>query len=186
MTYYGNRGMTLESLVTYVNKRYREMGIGVIEKQHTHFIPIRNGKGDVVSCKVEEKATVDFMGRLGPTPVAIETKHTKTDSIRWDAVQDHQSAFLTDFCAKGEGISLVLVSFDLKRFYAVPWECWKAARDAWREAQRKGVRTAETIYLLDYDWETNGKASVKASDLLDEWEVEMGGRVGLDYLRRYI
>ena len=193
MTYYGNRGMTFESLITFANKRYREQGIAIIEKQHTHFTPIRDGRGNIVTCKVEEKATVDFMGRVGSRPIAIEAKHTKTDSIRWDAVQDHQAAFLTDFCAKGEGTSVVLVSFDLKRFYAVPWACWKSGRDAWQEAQRKGQRKAEIIEHRAYDknggfkvWTTNGKASLKAEDLLPDWEIPMGGRTGIDYLRRYL
>lgn len=192
-TRYANRGMPFEQLVKYANKAYRQQGLALISKIPTEFIPIRDRSGKIVSCKVEEKATVDFMGRVGSRPIAIEAKHTSTDSIRWDEVQDHQNQFLTDFCVGMNGISVVLVSFNLTRFYAVPWHCWKAGRDAWKEAQRKGNRKAEIKECVSYDkegthntWKTNGKASVKAEDLLPEWEIEMGGRVALDYLRRYI
>lgn len=184
MTYYGNRGRTFEEFITFANKRYRELGEAVVWKVPTPFIPIRNGRGEIVSCKVEEKSCVDYLGRVGDRPIAAEAKHTKTDTIRWDAVQEHQSQFLSDFCANGEGLSLVLVSFDLGRFYAVPWEAWKLGRDAWQEAQRKGQRKAEIKTLGN--WSTNGKASLKENDLPDEWEITMGGRIGLDYLRRYI
>lgn len=194
MTYYGNRGRTFEEFITFANKRYREMGAAVVWKVPTPFLPIRNGRGEIVSCKVEEKSCVDYLGRVGDRPIAIEAKHIKGDSIRWDAVQEHQSDFLTDFCAKDDGISLVVVSFGLGRFYAVPWQAWKLGRDAWQEAQRKGQRKAEIKEIIacvddngkDVVWSTNGKASVKENELLDEWEVTMGGKYGLDYLRRYI
>lgn len=182
MTYYGNRGMTLESLITYVNKRYREIGIGVIEKQHTHFMPIRNGKGEIVSCKVEEKATVDFMGRLGKTPIAIETKHTKIKNIRFDTVQDHQARFLDDFTQDNAGIGLVVISYNLNTFYAIPWAFWREAREAWI----KDPKSKRTVEFDGEIWTTPGKASVTEAELLPSWEVEMGGKYGLDYLRRYI
>lgn len=193
MTNYGNRGRTFEEFITFANKRYREQGAAVVWKVPTPFLPIRNGRGEIVSCKVEEKSCVDYLGRVGDRPIAIEAKHTKGDSIRWDAVQEHQSAFLTDFCRGGNGISLVVVSFGLGRFYAVPWQAWKRGRDAWQEAQRKGLRKAEIVEVRANDeegnyktWSTNGKASVKENELLDEWEITMGGKYGLDYLRRYI
>lgn len=185
-TYYGNRGRTFEEFITYANKRYQQRGEAVIWKVPTAFLPIRNGKGKIISCKVEEKSCVDYLGRVGSWPIAIEAKHTASNTIRWDAVQEHQNQFLTDFMGDGEGLSLVLVSFNLERFFAVPWECWRVGRDAWKEAQRKGIKNADVIFVLDHDWETNGKASLKAEDLDPSWEIKMGGFIGLDYLRRYI
>ena len=71
---------------------------------------------------------------------------------------------------------------------------WKSGRDAWQEAQRKDKRKAEIVEHRAYDdntgaykvWKTNGKASLKAEDLLPEWEITIGGKTGLDYLKRYI
>lgn len=184
---YANRGQTLESVIRFANDRYKNEGIAVIQKQHTHFIPIRNAYGQVVNCKVEEKAICDFIGRVGNVPIAAEAKETKDDSIRFDAVQDHQAAFLTAYMGQNEAVCVVVVSFNLNTFFVVPWPFWRAARNAWKKAQQLGKRKAEQI-TIEYNgqvWTTPGKASVKESELLPEWEVELGGVYGFDYLQEY-
>lgn len=183
-----NRGRDLEEFLSYANMRYRHEGEAIVWKVPTAFLPIRNRKGQVVSCKVEGKSCVDYLGRVGNRPLAMEAKRTKGKSIRWDEVQDHQAAFLDDFTDKNAGIGLVVISFDLNSFYAIPWAFWSEARDAWKEAQRRGDKKAaiKTIMFNGQKWTTNGKASVKEDELLPAWEVKMGGRIGLDYLREYI
>lgn len=183
-----NRGQAFEDFIGFANRRYREMGLAIVEKQNTHFIPIRDRNGRITNCIVQERSTVDYIGRAGNTPVAIEAKNTKGKNIRFDAVQEHQGAFLTDFCANGEGISLVLVSFSMERFYVVPWAFWRTGRDAWEKAKRRGEKVAEkkTVTFRGQTWTTSGKASVRPDELLPEWEVPMGGRIGLDYLRAFL
>lgn len=181
MANYANRGMSLESFVEFANARYRHYGIAVVEKQHTHFTPIRNRQGKIVSCKVEEKATVDFMGRYRSIPVAIECKHTSSDRIRFSEVKDHQSAFLNDFVGEyGLGFGAVLVSFKMERFFLVPWPFWSAARDMW--IRDRGEKAAVIEYGMS--WTTPGKASVSAADLLPEWEVKLNIKYGLAYLSK--
>lgn len=181
MANYANRGMSLESFVEFANARYQHYGIAVVEKQHTHFIPIRNRQGKIVSCKVEEKATVDFMGRYRGIPVAIECKHTSSDRIRFSEVKDHQSAFLNDFVGEyGLGFGAVLVSFKMERFFLVPWAFWSAARDMW--IRDRGEKAAVIEYGMS--WTTPGKASVSASELLPEWEIKLNNKYGLAYLSK--
>lgn len=153
------------------NTAYRNSGKAIIEKQQVKMLPIRNNKGMIISCKICEKSTVDYIGRLGNIPIAIEAKHTEAKSIRFDAVQEHQARFLEEFM--DGGISIVLVSFDLTIFYAVPAKFWLAARKAWQEAQRKGQKKAEKILVTDngQSWTTPGKASVTPMELLPEWRV---------------
>ena len=141
----------------------------------------------MVNCKVEGKSCVDYLGRVGSTPLAVEAKETKSDSIRFDAVQEHQGDFLTAYEGKGEAICLVVVSFNLNTFYAIPWAFWKPARDAWKDAQWHKKRTAEKITITHngQTWTTPGKASVKESELLKEWQIVPGGMYGLDYLQDY-
>lgn len=179
---YGNRGMNFEQFIRHSNIRYQDAGLAIVVKQPTEFLPIRDGRGKIVSCKVEGKSSVDFIGRVGSVPIAIEAKHTSSDSIRWDAVQEHQGDFLTRFSEGGQGISLVLVSFKLERFYAVPWAFWETARTAWIETPKTKV----TVEFEGVTWTTNGKASVKPSELLPEWEIPFGGMIGLDYLAPYL
>ena len=181
MATHANRGMSLESFVEYANVRYRNEGLAVVEKQHTHFIPIRNRQGKIVSCKVEEKATVDFMGRYRNIPVAIETKHTFKDRISFAEVKNHQAQFLDDFIGEyGIGFGAVLVSCKLERFFLVPWPFWAAASDLWNHS--KGDK--RTIHAYGYSWTTTGKASVSATELLPEWEIKLNNKYGLDYLSK--
>lgn len=181
MTVYANRGMTFESYIEYSNARYRANGLGVVVKQPTPFKPIRNRQGKVVSCKVEQKGTVDYLGRYLAIPVAIEAKHTSTDRIRFDAVQDHQAAFLDDFLGlHGEGFGAVLVSFKMERFYLVPWKVWKEPRELWKNS--RGSKAIINYHGMR--WETTGKASVSADELLPEWEVKQNSKYGLAYLSK--
>ena len=184
---YANRGQDFEQFLRYVNERYRAEGVAIICKIPTEILPLRDGTGRICSAKVCSKSTVDYIGRVGSVPFAAEAKETKGDSIRFDAVQEHQAAFLDAYSGQNEAICLVLVSFNLNSFYAVPWAFWKPAREAWVNAQRNNKRKAEQI-TITYDgqtWTTPGKASVRESELLPEWKVEMGGQYGLDYLLRY-
>lgn len=176
-----NRGMPFEEFIEYANVRYRNAGLGVVVKQPTPFIPIRNRKGQIVSCKVEKKATVDFMGRYRGMPVAIEAKHTSSDRINFSEVKEHQAKFLDDFIGEyGSGFGAVLVSFKLERFFLVPWQFWAEARDLWN--LDKGKR--ETVTAYGMKWDTTGKASVSADELLEEWEVKPNNKYGLAYLSK--
>lgn len=176
---YAGRGMPFEEFVEYANSRYRSTGLAVVEKVPTEFIPIRNKFGNVVSCKVDKKAPVDFMGRYKQIPVAIECKHTEDKRISFNAVKDHQAQFLDDFVGEhGLGFGAVLVSFHLERFFLIPWQFWATARDLWKET--KGDK--ETVIQYGMKWTTTGKASVSADELLPEWEVKLNNKYGLAYL----
>lgn len=184
-----NKGQTLEYFIRFANDQYRYDKIAIVNKQPTEFLPIRNAYGQVVNCKVVEKATVDFIGRIGSVPMAAEAKESQTDTIYYHRVEDHQSDFLDAYMGENEAICLVVVSFNnLNSFYAIPWPFWKAGREAWDRAKRSGKRKAEqiTVTYEGQTWTTSGKASVKELELLPEWKVDIGGRYGLDYLRRYI
>lgn len=183
-----NRGMSLEEFISYSNESYRRDGVAVVWKVPTAFKPIRNAHGQVVSCKVDKKSCVDYLGRVGTVPLAIEAKETQDTKIQFNRVEDHQADFLDSYLGRNEAICLVVVSFSLNSFYAVPWPFWKEARNAWKEVQKRGMRRAEkiTITYNGQTWTTPGRASVKESEMLPEWKVETGGRYGLDYLRPYI
>ena len=186
-----NRGKSFEAFLAYANRSYFNKDIAIIEKQYVEMLPIRDGRGRIITCKIGVKSTVDYLGRYGPVPIAVEAKHTRDDAIRFDAVQDHQAQFLEAYTKDGMGIGLVLISFNLDRFYAVPAAFWIAGRQAWAEAQRKRKRTAEKITITKYGqtWTTTGKASVRAEELLPEWEVFTHRNYGLHYLEgahRYI
>lgn len=178
MTGYGNRGMTFEDLIKYACERYRAYGQAVIDKQNTLCKPLRDRTGKIVSAKYEEKATVDFMGRVGATPIAFEAKHCSVDKVDLKRVKEHQHDYLQDWTKIKGPIGFVLVSFKLSAVYLIPWDYWKAAMNA-REQKTAGVVMFEPMKT---EWRTTGMASISRDELPEEWKVKFGGIAGLDYL----
>lgn len=178
---YSNRGQGLEHLVKFANEQYERLGIAFIRKQNTEFIPIRNNIGKVCTVKVEHKATFDFLGRVSSTPIAIECKNTNTNCIRWDAVQENQYEDMNKFTKQQGTIGIVLVSFSLKKFYAIPWSFWKQAYEL-RVLNPKSSPQG-TIKTKVGEWAVPNKKSIRAEELPPEFEIKTGGKYGLDYLR---
>ena len=179
---YANRGQPFETFIKFANDKYRQRGEAFIEKQCTEFLPIRNAYGNVCNVKVEHKATVDFIGRYKQYPIAIEAKNTNQGTIRFDAVQENQAADMDDFCRCPGTIGLVLVSFSLEDFYAIPWAFWGEAYDL--RVRRNDTRTSVRIKAFGEEWTIPTKKSVRMEDLNPEWRVSgRDGAYGLNYLK---
>lgn len=167
---YGNRGEPFETFIEFACDTYKRKGIAVIDKQHTCFKPIRDYRGKIVNVKVEKKATVDYMGRYRCFPIAMEAKHTSTDAIRWDAVQEHQADYMDIFTAESGTIGMVVISFGLKRFFAIPWQVYKIAYDA--RVRPGGSRTAPvTATAFGTTWDIPPKNSFRADEIPPEYEI---------------
>ena len=180
---YANRGQTLEAFIKFANDRYRHKKLAHIEKQYTEFIPIRDRKGKIVNCKVEHKATIDFLGRYKSHPVAIEAKHSSTDSIRWDRVEENQADDMDSFISEPGTIGLVVVSFGLKRFFVIPWAFWQAAYNA-RVRPGSNRKTSVTVTAHGQTWTIPQKNSIRPEELLPQWEIPNHDYdFGIHYLR---
>ena len=179
---YANRGQALEEFIKFANDRYRHKRLAHIEKQCTEFIPLRDRSGKIYSCKVEKKATFDFLGRYKSHPIAIEAKNSNEDTIRWDRVEENQADDMASFSREPGTIGLVVVSFNLKRFFVIPWVFWQAAYDA---RVRSNDRTKPvTITAYGQTWTVPQKFSVRADELLPEWEIPNHDYdFGVHYLR---
>lgn len=180
---YANRGQALEEFIKFANDRYRHKRLAHIEKQCTEFIPLRDRSGKIVSCKVEKKATFDFLGRYKSHPIAIEAKNSNEDTIRWDRVEENQADDMVSFTREPGTIGLVVVSFNLKRFFVIPWVFWQAAYDA--RVRHGGSRTKPvTVTAYGQTWTVPQKFSVRADELLPEWEIPNHDYdFGIHYLR---
>lgn len=178
-----NRGKPFEDFLKFAHTQYQRRGIACVHKVPTEFIPIRNGRGEICSCKVEEKSCVDYLGRYRSTPVAVEAKHEEGARIAFDRVEPHQAAYMDDFTADADAIGIVIVSFGLRRFFAIPWAFWRAAREAWMKKPDERARKCEQVTVSDhgFTWTTPGKASTSADELLPDWEIRTGS-MGLPYL----
>lgn len=177
-----NRGKPFEDFLLFVHDAYQRQGAGVVHKVPTEFIPLRNASGQVFDVKVEKKSCVDYLGRYGPTPVAVEAKHTEDDRIRWDRVEDHQADYMDDFCREPQAVGIVIVSFSLRRFFAIPWPAWRAGREAWKKAPPRHKPASVAVEYGGTVWNTPAAASISADDFPAEWEIKAGGTTGLPYL----
>lgn len=182
---YANRGSALESFIEYANNSYKRKGIAVIEKQYVEMLPIRDGRGKVVACKVGEKSTVDYLGRIGNIPIAIEAKNTNEGSIRFDRIQQHQAQFLDDFTRDGAGLGFVLLSFNFKKFFLVPWNpFWQGAYNA-RVRPGASRTTPVSISAFGTTWDIPKKNSVRIDEIPAEFEVSGNDHTfGLHYLAK--
>lgn len=177
---FANRGREFEDFLHDVHEQYMANGIACVHKVPTEFLPLRDGRGAICGCKVERKSCVDYLGRYRSTPVAVEAKHTDDRRIRFDRVEPHQADYMDAFCAEPGAVGIVLVSFGMRRFFAVPWPFWKVARDSWIKGQKHGERAI--ISSHGQTWRTPGMASAAPDQFLPEWEVMRKGIYGLPYL----
>ena len=166
---YANRGRSFEEFIRYANGRYERRQEAMVQKIPTEFIPLRDRNGKVYSVKVEHKSTVDYIGRYKQYPIAMEAKNTNADTIRWDAVQPHQAEFLDKFTKQPGTIGLVLVSFNLRYFYAIPWAFWGAAYDL--RIRKNDSKTRRIITAHGQEWEIPQKKSCRIGDLLPIWQI---------------
>ena len=179
---YANRGQPLEEFLKFANDRYRHKKLAHIEKQCTEFIPIRNRAGKIVDAKVEHKATFDFLGRYKSYPIAIEAKHSSEDTIRWDRIEENQAADMDSFCKEPGTIGLVVVSFNLRRFFAIPWAFWSAAYET--RVVRGDRKTPLTVDAYGTTWTIPTKASFRVEEIPPEFEIpNHDSNFGIHYLR---
>ena len=165
------------------HKRYQHTGMACVHKVPTEFIPIRDSTGKIVSCKVEEKSCVDYLGRYRNYPVAVEAKHEEGARIAFSRVEDHQAAYLDDFIKYPGNVALVVVSFGMRSFYAIPWEFWRVGRSLWNAKPPSSAKCLkQTVEAYGWRWTSPGMASVSEKDLLAEWRIVAGGYNILPYL----
>lgn len=180
---YANRGQALETFLKFANERYRVKKLAVIHKNPTEFIPLRDRHGRLVSCKVEEKATYDFSGRYRCYPIAIEAKNTETDTIRWDRVEPNQAKDMDDFTEEPGTIGLVVVSFNMRRFFVIPWQMWSPAYKV--RVIENDRKKPLTITEFGVTWKIPEKFSFRADEIPPEFEIPNHDYTfGLHYLAK--
>ena len=177
-----NRGKPFEDFLLFAHESYQRRGVAAVHKVPTEFIPLRDRNGRIFDVKVERKSCVDYLGRYGPIPVAVEAKHTEDVRIRWDRVEDHQAEYMDDFCRDPQAVGIVIVSFRLRRFFAVPWPAWKAGREEWKKTPPRHKPGSVVVEYGGTTWHTPAAASITEDDFPAEWEIKTGGMTGLPYL----
>lgn len=174
-----NLGKPLEDFVSNTNKLYRKVGRAMIDKQHTECKPIRNGRGQIVSARYYDKATVDYIGRTTDHGIAFDCKSCNEDKIALGRLDDHQKAYLEDWQKIRGGVSFVLVSFKMD-IYVIPWDAWKFATAVSEDKELKKEKGTWNGFA------PSGLKHIKKEELPPEWKVRpcvtKWGEFAHDYL----
>ena len=119
-------GKTLERAIITSLLMYNREGVAFCDKtpEPVHQLSKMDRSGQFRAV-YEKKAQPDFAGTWqGGWHVVFEAKNTNSKSIEKSRVTEAQACAL-DRCWDMGAICFVLVSFELKRFYRVPWNVWR-------------------------------------------------------------
>ena len=119
----GLRGSTLEDMINMTNDRYREQGIGLIQKIPTPIKPINIDKTNrhITLAYFEKKSTVDYIGAVQGIPICFDAKECNTDTFPMQNLHEHQIKFMEEF-EKQKGISFIVLYYTHKNeIYYVPF-----------------------------------------------------------------
>ncbi|OIQ59808.1 holliday junction resolvase RecU [Moorella thermoacetica] len=148
-----NRGRALEDLIEFSNERYRRAGKAVIHRVPAAWLPVRDGRGRIVSAKIEKKAAVDFIGHVlvpggRALPVAFEAKEV-SKGRRWplSRLEEHQYRYLAD-CARTGAAAFVLIAFwEYGRFFVLPFAALEEKMGAYRRGGAASVSLDDSCFV---------------------------------------
>lgn len=154
-------GEHFEALIERVCFMYDLRGEAYIMKTPEPMKPIKpySRAGQFIACYTKQ-AQPDYKGTLkGGRAVVFEAKHTATGRIEQSRVTPEQSAALSKHEALG-ALCFVLVSFQFKKFYCIPWSVWRTIPETFGKlsVNEKDVSAYEVniSYFLDKYIYTNG------------------------------
>jgi len=121
--------------------------------------PISRSKGQYKAI-FTKKAQPDYTGTLKDgRSIVFEAKNTDSTNLAFDRLSPAQEKDLAYHDHLG-AVALIVISFSLKRFYAVPWTDWKYLKD------NSGKKSVNEKDLAEYGIEIKGGLL----DLLKEGE----------------
>ena len=141
----GLRGSTLEELINFTNDKYKEQGIGLIQKIPTPIKPINidKSKGHITLAYFEQKSTVDYIGVVQGIPICFDAKECNTDTIPMHNIHKHKIEFMQDF-EKQKGVAFILLSLTAKNeMYFIPFRHIKIFYDRMEAGGRKSFKYDE-------------------------------------------
>ena len=134
-------GGHFENMISASCAYYLSRGLAKIEKTPEPMKPLgaKNRQGKFMACYTKQ-AQPDYGGTLkGGRSIYFEAKHTDDDRIEQRRLTKEQCDDLEAHHKLG-AIAFVLVSFELRAFYRVPWPIW---RDMAEIYGRKYIRRDE-------------------------------------------
>ncbi len=136
----GLRGSTLEDLINISNEKYKDAGLGLIQKIPTPIKPINIDKETrhITLAYFDQKSTVDYIGVVQGIPVCFDAKETAAENYPLQNIHAHQIEFMDNF-EKQKGVSFIILSFTKKdETYYIPF---RDVKKFWDRAQEGGKKS---------------------------------------------
>jgi recombination protein U len=127
MAYFSSRGLrgsAFEELINMTNLKYRDHGIGLIQKIPTPIKPVELDveNHNIKKAYFEERSTVDYIGIVQGYAICFDAKETNLERFPLRNIHQHQIDFMNDF-SKQEGIAFLIIRFSqYNKNYFVPFE----------------------------------------------------------------
>lgn len=140
-------GERFEHLIDVTCAHYSLRGLAHIQKTPEPFKLLKKQGGQAIGV-FTKKAQPDFTGTLKTgQSIVFEAKHTDSTNITFDRINKAQERDLTLHNHMGAR-ALVVVSFGMKKFYAVPWPAWVYLK------QNSGKKSVNQKDLVDFEIST--------------------------------
>lgn len=141
-------GERFERLIEITCAYYEKMGVALIQKTPEPMRVLKElGRGQFKAV-FTKKAQPDFAGTLKSGKSAVfEAKHTDGTNIPFSRINEEQERDLRIHDHLG-AISFLLISFEMKNFYAVPYKDWMQMKE------RSGKKSVNQTDLVDYQIST--------------------------------
>ena len=136
----GLRGSTLEDLINISNEKYKDAGLGLIQKIPTPIKPVNIDKETrhITLAYFDQKSTVDYIGVVQGIPVCFDAKETAAENYPLQNIHAHQIEFMDNF-EKQKGVAFIILSFTKKdENYYIPF---RDVRRFWKRAQEGGKKS---------------------------------------------
>ena len=150
---YANRGLSLERALERQHEEYKAQGKGLITRQWPPTVICKFPLARIIG-----QAVVDYAGTLANGPyVAFDAKDCDGKRLELSRLQPHQAAFLADAQRMGALAGLV-VRFERKRVYWVPYELWATQMGLCAAGEGKAHKSiaekdlGEELRVDGYDW----------------------------------
>lgn len=120
-----NAGRIFEQMIEAACRNYRQVGLAEIDKTPEPMQPVKSmGQGRFLA-HYEKKAQPDFKGTLKDgRSIVFEAKLTTADRIKQEVILPQQAEALERHHRLGAEC-FILVSFDFREYFKVPWTAWR-------------------------------------------------------------
>lgn len=141
----GLRGSTLEELINITNEKYREKGMGLVQKIPTPIKPVAFDKENrhITLAYFEQRSTVDYIGVVQGIPICFDAKECNTETFPIQNIHKHQVDFMREF-EKQNGVAFLIIYYTcLNEAYYLPFKYVEAFFMRSESGGRKSFRFEE-------------------------------------------